>query len=459
LLAFQLWISTEFWATSTIVLALGFVLAFSLDPTVRARLRSALAPVAAGYVLGLVLAAPFVVYMLIGLPSRSVVSDVRYSGTDLLDFAVPNGVIAIGGASFDSSLWNHVRSGYSAYLGLPALLMIAAFALRERRSPGARFLVAGLVATAVIALGVTLQVGGHELIELPWWNAATHLPAIQNALPFRFAVFTSLAAAVIVALWTARTKGRVFPRPYVLPALAVVALVPAVWQTSVPTFRPTHPERWAFFTGGLYKSCIPHNETVAIFPFPKAEFLQAESGFRFRAAANGLRSFPKYGVPLTSFDADRVVWELTFIDYARPSMDQLLAFAAIHHVGRIISIPKYGYPSRRQLRSFGPVQLTGGVLVSPACGQPPLTERDLSSYVTTYRQQVAHPGDIGYCVGSNFDLVPVGMYPAGGLAGAKRAIVVAGTGLTCPPAPPGYKHHGYATEEGLPAHTYPRYAP
>ena len=126
-------------------------------------------------------------------------------------------------------------------------------------------------------------------------------------------------------------------------------------------------------------------------------------------------------------------------DAGRPTIDRLLAFAAIHGVDRVISVPGGGYPSRAQMRRFGPTELVGGALVAPACGRPSLTERDLTPYVERYRaEQLRSRPNIGYCIGLNFNLLPQGLYPALLLEGAKRAVVVAGQGLTCS-VPEGYK--------------------
>jgi hypothetical protein len=457
LLALQLSISTEFALSATVVLALGLALAFWLVRDARPRLRSSLRPIVAGYVLGAVFAAPLVVFALLGFVSSSFVP-VRESGSDLLNFVVPPRLVGIGGSSFNSVTSRYPDGGVGAYLGLPTLLIAAAFAFRGRRAPGARFLVAALATSALIALGTDLQVDGRRLIALPW-RAVAHLPGFSNALPFRFSAYVALAAAVIVALWTARTRGRVYTRPYLLPVLAVAALVPAFWQ---PLFR-SHPDRLAFFTDGLYKSCIARDETVVVFPFGGGGFSmlwQAETGFRFRLAEDGLQPLPKQGKPLNSFDRDPIVYVLNYADYARPTMDRLLAFAAIHHADRFLSVPSWGYPSRTQMQRLGPTQLVGGVLVSPACGQPSLQKRDLTRYVESYeRDQVAAPS-IGYCLGANYFALPRGLYPSGGLEDARRAFFVAGQGVTCAPPPTGYKHRGFASPAlNVPADTYPYYAP
>ena len=455
LLALQLWISTEFALTVTLVLALGLVLAFLLVPAERRRLLSSLPPILAAYALGAVFAAPLVYYALTGLVSHGFIN-VHDTGSDLLNFVVPTKVIALGGSSFPSVASHFKSSGSSAYLGLPTLLIAAAFALRLRQSAAARFLTVALLAVAVIALGTELEIDGRRILPLPW-SAAAHIPVVNNSLPFRFTAYVSLAAAVIVALWTATTRGRIYARPYLLPLLAVAVLVPSLWRTTYPSFSPTRPERLAFFTDGLYKTCLGRNETVAIFPFGGDSLLwQAEAGFSFRMAGDGLQAPDQ---ALNAFDAERIVYELNYVYSARPTIDRLLAFAATHHVDRVLSAPSGGYPNSSQMRRFGPTQLIGGMFVSPACGQPSLATRDLTSYVAkdTHEQIGAAP-NIGYCIGVNFNLLPEGVYPVGIMRAAKRAVVVAGTGLTCV-VPAGYKRHGFATPDmGVPANTYPYYS-
>ncbi len=465
-LAAQIWISTEFALTTSIMFVAAFALALVLLRDARPRLRRAVAPVLGACGIGAVLAAPFLVYLVLGYrPATSLLDQVKYwgaAGTDLLQFVVPNGVHALGGSSFPS-VSAIEPTGDSSYLGLPTLAVVALFAVRWRRAQGTRFLVACLLLAALTALGSTLQVDGHKLLTLPWWNLATHLPAVGDALPFRFAVYTSLAAAVVVALWTARTRGAVFPRPYVLPVLAVAFLVPSVWRSTYPTFWPERPAPLpAFFASGVYRRCLAPGETVVGFPWTgRWTTWQAETGFRFRLAMNGMQPFPKYGRTLNAFDDDQVVHDLTFSDVGEPTMPRLLAFAAIHRVGRVLALPGLDYPTKAQLARFGPVERIGGLLVAPACGRPPLAARELAPYVAAYRRETAKPrGQVGYCLGGNFDLLDAGLLPAGVLEGARRAIFVLGEGITCPPAPAGYVRRGFAPASlDVTPGTYPLYVP
>jgi hypothetical protein len=305
-------------------------------------------------------------------------------------------------------------------------------------------------------LGTELDVYGHRIVALPWAVVA-HVPFVKGALPFRFTPYVALVAAVIVALWTARTRW-----PYVLPILAVAALVPAVWRDSAyGSFKPIDPQRPAFFADGLYKSCLGRDETVAIFPFGfggNSMIWQAESDFRFKLASDGLQAPTRTGKPLNEFDADPIVYAINFGDVGLPTMDTLLAFAAEHKVDRFLALASWGYPNRTQMEKLGPTERVGGVYVAPACGKPSLQTRDLTPYVKSW--QDSQGKTIGWCAGANYVEVPRGLYAVGPLRGARRASYVEGQGLTCMAPPAGYRRQGFASPDlGVPADTYPYYAP
>jgi hypothetical protein len=451
LIACQLLISTEFALTATVMLALGLVLAFALVRDVRPRLLSSLRPVVAGYVLGGVLTAPFLAYAVLGFVPSSFVP-IHGSGSDVLNLVVPTQAIAAGGSALTGITSRLPDGGIGLYLGLPTLAIIAAYGARTRRASWTRVLLAALAVATVAALGTDLAVDGHRLVPFVW-AAIAHLPGLSNALPYRFGAYASLAAAVIVALWTAGTRGRLAARPFVLPALAVAALVPAFWQ---PRFHE-RPDRPAFFSEARYKTCVPRGETLLIFPFGGGGYSllwQAEADFWFRMAEDGLQPEPKDGKALNTFDADPLVWDLHYVDYASPTMDSLLGFSANHHVDRIVTKADSDYPSRAQLRTLAPTELDGGVYVAPACGRPSLLRRDLQSYA----RKLLDVPNIGYCVGGSFEEIPATLYPSGALAGSKPANYVAGQGLTCAGPPAGYTRHGFATADlGVPANVYPLY--
>ena len=258
--ALQLWISSELALTLTLFLALG------LAARVLALPRPAAAPALVAHAdrrrrtrSARVVAAPILVYTLIGFGGGSgSFVDVRGSGTDLLNFVCPDA------HDRDRRLVVHVAA-------LPAgrrerLPRTADAADRRRCSrcaPAARPARGSSSrcsrSRSLITLGTTLQVDGHDVVALPWSARRPRARAQQRlSVPLR-------------RLRLARgrgdrrdldgtTKGWIFPRPYVLPVLAVAALVPAVWRTTSPTFHPSHPERVAFFSEGLVQE-VPRAAT------------------------------------------------------------------------------------------------------------------------------------------------------------------------------------------------------
>jgi hypothetical protein len=449
LLAFQLTISTEFSAMATLALVCCLPLAYWLAPEFRPRIRVAIAPIVVAYALAALLAAPFVYYLLFHFDSSPVVTDIKVWGTDLLAPLVPSFVIGIGGHNL-GSLQDHVRS-HSGYLGLPMVAIIFLYAVRTRRTTTGRFLSAAFAAAGIATLGATLIIFGHMFVSLPWWTAATYLPALSDMLPFRFAILEALAGAVIVALWTARTSGRVYARPFVLPLLAVVALIPAFWSASA--FAPLQLDHSQFFTAGLYRHCLQPSDTVAIFPYSTNSLIwQSETGFDFKLAQGGLQ------LPGNRFADDPVLSNLESPSPDKPTMDRLLAFAGAHRVDRVVSIEAHGYPTRQQMRRFGKVDRSGGALVAPGCDLPPLTTRNLSPLIDQWETHQPPPRAIGWCLNGIFTNILYGLQPPPSPAN-KIAIYAKDKGLSCS-VPAGYIHRGFASPSlGVRGGTYPYYAP
>jgi hypothetical protein len=145
----------------------------------------------------------------------------------------------------------------------------------------------------------------------------------------------------------------------------VLALVPAFWR---PEYRAL-PQRWDFFSKGLYKICFAKDENVVIFPYGfrgDAMLWQAESGFWFRMAGGYL--LPK---PPEPFIDDPLVQKLTYT-YENGTPAEILAFAKRQDVARVLAVEQYQHPSGNAMHRFGPLQVLGGVMVAPACGYPPL---------------------------------------------------------------------------------------
>jgi hypothetical protein len=359
----QFWLSTELLLTAALALVVSLALAYWLLPATRTRLRAGLRPLLAAAGIALVVAAPLVYYAVTGYQGDSINAPGLFDG-DVLNFLVPTRVTWAGGAAL-AHLSRQFRSNDAeagAYLGIPTLAIVVWFALGARRSAVTRYLLAVLVVAAFVTLGTGIVWRGRIEAWLPW-RLVAHLPLLDNVLPVRISLFTSLVAAVIVALWTASRRG--WAR-WLVPALAVAAIAPDVTNP----YWAVHPERWPFFTSKTYELCIPKNENVAIFPFGmwgNSTLWQAESGFWFRIPEGYLAPTP----PPKNLASDPLIRMLTYT-LDNPTPRQIIAFARNKKVDRILSVDIYVHPNGHQMKRFGAVQDTGGVLVSPACGYPSL---------------------------------------------------------------------------------------
>ncbi len=95
-----------------------------------------------------------------------------------------------------------------AYLGLPLLAILALFAWGQRKTPRGRYCSLVFLLCLVCSFGPYLWVAGHCTgIAMPWM-VAVHLPLLGSALPARFTMFASLAAAIMAALWLAQPGRR-----------------------------------------------------------------------------------------------------------------------------------------------------------------------------------------------------------------------------------------------------------
>ncbi|HEX4519785.1 MAG TPA: hypothetical protein VH063_09420 [Gaiellaceae bacterium] len=361
LFGLEVWLSTEVVVTAALVLGLSLALSYWILPQTRSRLRGSLRPLLEAVGVAALVAAPLLVYAVIGFQGESINDPAIFDG-DTANFLLPTHLVWFGGSWF-TSLSYHFRGGDAeagAYLGLPTLAIVAWYAVGARRSRVARYLLASLAVAALLTLGTGIVWRGHIDAWLPW-RLVARLPILDNVLPTRFALYGSLAAAVIVAVWTAARRG--WAR-WVLPALAVAALVP---DLSHADYR-NHPERWPFFTEGIYKVCFPKGENIAIFPFgyrDNSTLWQAESGFWFRMPDGYLAPTP----PKNDIDGDPVIQMLTDTN-DNPTPAEIIGLVHRKKIDRIVSVDIYVHPNGVEMHRFGSLQDVGGVGVAPACGYP-----------------------------------------------------------------------------------------
>jgi hypothetical protein len=365
IVALEAYISTEASVTLALALALALVVAWALVREARVRIVSTVAPVVTAYALALLLTAPLAYYAVTGLTHGANAFSGFFSA-DLLNLVVPTHVTGLGGHSLASvsSRFPGDDAERDSYLGLPVLLIAGLLVWRRPRAASTRFLVAAFAVATFLSLGTALYVNGHRLVWLPW-SAVSHWTGLEEIVPSRFALYATLAVAAMAAIWVSSTRGKFVP--YVLPLLAVAALVPPVWAHD----SVQQPPRWEFFTHANYKVCIPRGETLLIFPFGRwgdTLLWQAEANFWFRMSEGtlGHNNQPKnFASDPTN---DKLLYQ--FLDPAtRPTTAELLGLAKRRHIDRIVSVATPdAYPSGTDMHAFGPLQLLGDVFVAPACG-------------------------------------------------------------------------------------------
>jgi len=356
LLALEAYCSTELLFTLTAALAAALVQALALVPAARRRLVASLAPLAGAYALAALLAAPLLYYVATGYVS-GLTQDAPSFSADLLNLVVPTRA-SLGGWWSDGVAGrfpaNDVERG--AYLGVPALAIVLSFGLRARRSPGARFLLAGLALAVLAALGSWVTVDGRRVATLPWSRLAT-LPLWKDVMPVRFMLYASLALAVAVALWAASDLRPAWVRP-ALAALAVVFVAPDVsWHAWAR--RPDVP---SLFTTGEYRSCLSRGENVLAFPVgARGDSLvwQAEAGFWFRFAGG----YVSQRVPDGFLHPKGVARVATSDNPFEVTLRDVLALARRKGVTAAVVSARASDPWRSVLAPLGPPERAGGALV------------------------------------------------------------------------------------------------
>jgi hypothetical protein len=300
LLAFQLLFSTELAFTLTLALVVSLVFAAILVPRSRRRLRLMLLPLAAAYVGAGLITAPFLAYALLHL-QKGALHPVSGYPADLLNPVIPTRLTALGW-SWTMSIARHFKGNTAengAYLGVAWIAILGWFAWSFRRVAAARFLVALLALGFVVELGIRLEIGGDDSTTHMPWRLLYKLPLFNNILPVRISMFVGLAACVCVAWWASSPRAPRAAR-VVLTALAIVMVVPNLWLG----VWHRYPYRPAFFTQGIYRTCLRPDDNVLMLPFPNwtdAMVWQAESRFAFRMANGYVAPGPPEGVPEREF--------------------------------------------------------------------------------------------------------------------------------------------------------------
>jgi hypothetical protein len=363
LVALQLLLSTEIAFTTAAATVVGWALGYALVPDRRASLASLPRPLVSAYLFGGLITAPFVYYLLTGFYGSSFASPRHYSA-DLLNFAAPPSVVVSGAAGVASAISRQLPllgNEPEAYLGIPAVVIVALYALARGRTASGRWLLVSLATATLAELGSYLVVAGHQVVSLPW-RLVESLPLFNNVLPVRLSVYVELATAVVVALWTATCRSATWR--ILLPVRAALAILPNPGGGVLTTSYVVQP----FFTDPAYRSCLGKGETVLPLPVAQGQAMlwQAENGFRFDIAGG----FTGLYVPQSFLEPPEVRYVTGGNHLERSQALTVKKFIAAKHVGSVVVDPNQATFFTGALDRLATPLDTGGVILYRMSGAP-----------------------------------------------------------------------------------------
>ena len=294
----QYFISTEVLMTAGLVAVIAGATALLASARVRSSLKGMLGGAIVAGALGSVVLAWPVWFTLRG--PQSVKGPVQLVAqayrSDLLALVIPPRGLALAPASLTSlsAHFSQINHENVAYLGIPLVVAgVATMAWCWRRSS---VVVAAVVAltTFVLGLGGSLAISGAPAIGAGdtavgrlWLPEALlgDLPTVKNLIPSRFALYTAIFLALLVALGLDRLRRELpgIDLPVVLPVgvmgLCVAPLIPLGASGYVLT--PVGPAPAYLASSGV----VP-GTAIAIAPYPAGQrpvamLWQVDTGFRF----------------------------------------------------------------------------------------------------------------------------------------------------------------------------------
>jgi len=162
---------------------------------------------------------------------------------------------------------------YDVTTGLGLVLICAAYFITHS---GSRVVLYSLITILLASLGPQLWVGPRFTGLVMPWAVMLHVPLLSSALPVRFEIFSSLIFAMVLALWTAESRGPVWPRAGLAACAWALTMGPPHPATPVPNDE--------FFQPGRVQAVLGAQARVLILPSPTGDlssFWQAENHFGF----------------------------------------------------------------------------------------------------------------------------------------------------------------------------------
>jgi len=316
LLVAQFLIAAEVVATMTILgaAALAVVWMFA-QSDLRRRIQTVAPPIFLAYLVTAVVVSPWLYYMFVDFRHKPLRSSNEHSA-DLLSLVIPTQTIELGDMSdFFRNLSSRFTSNIfenGGYVGVPLLIIAVCFAVSRWRTLTGKALTLMLAITIVMAMGPWLHVAGIETVILPW-RLVRHLPLLNQALPIRLSLYTSLILAIVAAIWFSTVRLAPLAR-LVIATLVLASLLPNLsahfWGRDLKSMIAP-----PFFTQGLYRRYLAKGETVMVPPSSwgagsDGMLWQAETGMYFRLATGYLPFAPEgfYDWPIVTSSLQRVAF-------------------------------------------------------------------------------------------------------------------------------------------------------
>ena len=333
LLVVQFLLFIELFATMTFFTGIAFLaMLIAGSSAERTRAVNLLPTLALSYAIALLALAPIFYWMVAsGYESGAQHPALLYS-LDLLNLIVPTSTIELGRTGWLRAISNCFL-GYiyeaGGYVGIPLMLVAAAFARNNWNKGWARSLVIVLIAAVILSLGPFLIVAGRPILPLPGLLLGL-LPLIGKALPVRFMLYAFLMLTIVIALWLADDA---------LPAWIRTAAATIVVLSMLPNFSARF---WtstidvpSFFSDSLYAKYLSPDATVVILPYGingDSMLWQLESRWYFKMAGGYA------GNPPLTFRQWPIVRAFYRVgdDELPDAGDQLRAFLATHRVSAVL---------------------------------------------------------------------------------------------------------------------------
>lgn len=256
---------------------------------------------------------------------------------------------------------------FNTYLGLPLLLILALLVLWRWRSPAVLAATVSGFFMFWLSLGPTVKFDTHEISIPSLYKPLATIPAVNSALPTRYALALLPLIGVILAYALDKALATRGILRYAVPIAVFAALVPMAPKQLETTSRLPVP---LFISSGDWHQCVPDGGVLVPVPPPTPD---EPDSMRWAAAAND-----DFGLPEGFFIGPYGANGATAVGvYPRPTS------ILLREVQRTGVAPDIDDKARQQMRddikywhancialapgrNFGPLQATLESLLGPA---------------------------------------------------------------------------------------------